>query len=140
MMILQEAPEVATLGLDELARRCRDDIQRYQQNGTPNAQSANGMELFRRAVALHDESAWRHIYDLYRGVVITWAKAFAGADGILRCEHDEQEALVNEAFGRFSCAFTAAHLAECASLSAILQYLKRCTRSTVFDEKRRRQM
>lgn len=139
-MVQQDTGALVQLDLDELVRRCRDDIQQYQQHGPPNARSAYVMELFRRAVAMHDENAWESIYDLYRGVVLGWARAYAGADGIVRCAYVEQDAFVNTAFARFSCAFTAKHLEGCTSVSAILHYLKLCTRSAVVDEMRRLQV
>jgi DNA-directed RNA polymerase specialized sigma24 family protein len=130
----------ALLSLDELAHRCQDEIWRYQHDGTPNAHSPYGMELYRRAVTMHDEDAWSLIYDLYRGLVISWINTYACLKGRIRYDLEEQDALVNTVFGRFFCAFTVEHLAQCPSIASILYYLKLCTRSTVFDALRRRRV
>lgn len=124
------------LHLNELALRCQDDILQFQQHGQSNSCSPYGMELFRRAILLHDEAAWSCIYELFQGVVGSWIKMYAGTDGIVTCNYEEVARLVNTAFARFSCAFSAQHLERCASVFAILRYLKLCTRSAVFDEMR----
>jgi DNA-directed RNA polymerase specialized sigma24 family protein len=98
------------------------------------------MELYRRAVAMRDERAWSLIYDLYRGLVMSWINTYTYVKGMIRCDLEEQDALVNTAFARFFCAFTAEHLAQCPSIASILFYLKLCTRSTVFDALRRQQV
>lgn len=133
-VIRQEDVPARHFQLNELARQCQDDIQQFQQHGRANSHPLSSMELFQRAILQRDEGAWSYIYDLYRGVVGSWIKMYAGADGIVRCDYEEVATLVNATFARFSCAFSPQHLERCTSVSAILRYLKLCTRSTVFDE------
>jgi hypothetical protein len=139
-LMIQEDIPAGQLALTELAHRCQDDIQRYQQHGVPNSHSPYGMELFQRAILQHDEGAWSYIYDLYQGVVGSWVRIYAGADGVIRCDYEETATLINSAFARFSRAFRAEHLARCPSVASILQYLKLATRSAVFDEMRQVQI
>ena len=139
LLLIQEDVPLDHLDLHELARRCRGDIRQYQQQGTPNARSANLMELFRRAITLRNDDAWSILYELFGDLVGSWVRTYVGGGEAVGSDYEEIATLVNAAFAGFSCAFHADHLARCSSVAAILRYLKLATRSTVYDELRRSQ-
>src|SRR5581483_597870 len=112
-----------TLSVSDLARRCREETQRYLRR-EPYAERYCH-ELFRRAILARDEDAWAALYHQYAGVVRRWLGALP--------DDDED---VTTVFERFWKALDAAKFARFGSLSAILQYLKMCAHTTRLDKAR----
>lgn len=112
-----------TLSVSDLARRCREETQRYLRR-EPYAERYCH-ELFRRAILSRDEDAWAAVYHQYVGVVRRWLGA---------APDDDED--VTAVFERFWKALDSTKFARFGSLSAILQYLKMCAHTTRLDKAR----
>jgi RNA polymerase sigma factor (sigma-70 family) len=90
------------------------------------------MELFRRALAEHDDAAWSAVYAVYSGLIRHWIGALRLADpGVV-----DADDLVNATFERLWHAVDGPKFACFPSLSALLQYLKMCTRCAAITHQR----
>jgi len=89
--------------------------------------------LFRRAILLQDEQAWSGIYELYNAVVCSWILCRPAT------VHGELEALVNEAFAKFSRNIGPERLKDFSSVGALLAYLRCCATSVLADHYRSQQ-
>jgi hypothetical protein len=115
-----------SLSVTEIARRCREETERYLRGELAVDQFC--MELFRRALVLHDEAAWAYLYQQYADMVRHW----------LGARHDAAlDGEVSVVFTRFWRAVDATKFLRFASLAAVLKYLKMCARATLLDEARR---
>lgn len=88
------------------------------------------LELFRRAIVQRDDWAWACIFDLYTPLAKTWIVHYPGASFL----PEEREDLVAGAFAKFALALTPTHWTECHAVAGLLDYLKRCIHSVVFNE------
>jgi hypothetical protein len=122
------------LPLNELARRCREETQRFLR-GEPR-EDAFCFEVFQRAVALRDDDAWEAIMSQYRGIVL----AYVGQHTAPAMLHEPDEYWVNRAFQRFWTAVGPERFAQFPDLAALLKYLKMCIHSEVMDEVRARKL
>ena len=89
--------------------------------------------MFRRAILLQDEQAWSGIYELYNAVVCSWILCRPAT------VHGELEALVNEAFAKFSRNIGPERLKDFSSVGALLAYLRCCATSVLADHYRSQQ-
>jgi DNA-directed RNA polymerase specialized sigma24 family protein len=91
-------------------------------------------ELFRRAILSQDEQAWSGIYGLYNAVVCSWILC-----RLPTVQREDLDALVNEAFVKFSRSIGPARLKGFSSVGALLAYLKCCAGSVLADHRRSQQ-
>jgi DNA-directed RNA polymerase specialized sigma24 family protein len=121
------------LSVDELARRCRQETQKYM-GGHPH-DDAYGLELFRRAIIHHDQTAWKAIYAEYQALVTLWVQRHSRFESI----NEEATFFVNAAFARFwhTASRHTARL-QFNDLGGLLRYLRLCVYSVIEDECRRR--
>jgi RNA polymerase sigma factor (sigma-70 family) len=122
------------LDYDELARRCRQESERYLAGRSHDETYC--FELFRRAIFDHDQMAWQAVYAQYQALVTHWVRQHSKFQPI-----DEEPAFfVNAAFAGFwrrvSKLETTLHF---NNLGQLLQYLKYCAHSAIEDEYRRQQ-
>jgi hypothetical protein len=113
------------LSVMEIARRCREETARYLRGNLSLDQFC--MELFRRALVLHDEAAWAYLYRQYADMVRHWLGAHREAT---------LDAAVSGVFTRFWKAVDGAKFLSFTSLAGVLKYLKMCARATLLDEAR----
>jgi DNA-directed RNA polymerase specialized sigma24 family protein len=102
-----------------------------RDNGQPHS-DAFGVELFRRAVADRDPSAWEAVVQQYRGLVRTWVRAHAA---FASCRADADDIAIR-AFARFWGAVGPDRQAHFTELAASMRYLKMCVHSVLLDEVR----
>jgi DNA-directed RNA polymerase specialized sigma24 family protein len=122
------------LSVDELARRCRQEAERFLA-GRPHNE-AYGLELFRRAIINRDQAAWQAIYAQYQALVARWVRHHAK----FQSTNEEAVFFVNGAFARFWHAVSKQERGlQFDSLASLLGYLKRCVHSAIEDECRRQQ-
>jgi DNA-directed RNA polymerase specialized sigma24 family protein len=100
-----------------------------QSPAAPGA--ADGLDLFRRAVAGRDPDAWRDLHARYHGLVRAWL-----ARHPLAGRADDLDDLATRAFERFWRAVGPAQLAAFPSLAAALGYLRRCAVAALLDAAR----
>lgn len=129
------ASSVASLAIQELARRCSEETNKFLKQAVSNDRFC--LELFRRAIIRRDDDAWSCVYQQYAPLVLTWVTQHQSVAPYLG--QDGSAPLVNAAFAKFSQALTPAKMENFGSLAAILKYLKMCVHSVVADEVRTRQ-
>jgi len=128
----QSSNTLATLSMKELEYQCARENLKFRTEHCPD--DRYGRELFRRAIAQRDESAWTCILSLYSPLVLSWISQYTQASPILRL--NGPALLVNTAFAKFSHALTPAKWQNFNSLAALLKYLKFCAHSALLDEVR----
>jgi DNA-directed RNA polymerase specialized sigma24 family protein len=118
--------------LVELARRCREETQRFLR-GEPR-DDGFCFEVFQRAVAGRDDAAWEAIMAQYRGIIL----AYIGQHSVASSMHESDDYWVNRAFQRFWSAVGPERFGQFADLASLLKYLKLCVHSVLMDEVRTR--
>lgn len=113
-----------TLTVQELSRLCQEETGRYLRR-EPYAERFC-LELFRRAIVQHDETAWSSVYSQYTGAVRQW----------LGLPPDEADEGIAATFERFWRAINGEKFQRFGSLSAVLQYLKMCAQTVRIDRMR----
>ena len=101
---------------------------------TNGADSAAGLELFRRAIEEGDEAAWHDVVEIYRSVLLIQA----GRQVVRGLVLEDDGFCVDRAFQRFWGASRAGRIRRFDDLAAILKYLKMCLGSVLLDEARAR--
>jgi RNA polymerase sigma factor (sigma-70 family) len=128
------ATAASSLTVEDLARRCREEAHNYRSERP--YEDAYGLELFQRALVDRDQEAWRVLYDQYEGLVAGWIRRHSKFPDT----QEEAEFLVNAAFVRlWRTAARRGGRLQFDTLVQVLGYLRRCARSAVEDEFRRRQ-
>jgi DNA-directed RNA polymerase specialized sigma24 family protein len=120
------------LPLTELARRCREETQRFLGGG--DRDDAYCFEIFQRAVVHRDDDAWAAIVGQYRGIVLSYVSQHSAA-GVLR---ETDDYWINRAFQRFWTAVSPDRFGHFPDLPSLLKYLKMCVHSVLMDEMRSR--
>jgi DNA-directed RNA polymerase specialized sigma24 family protein len=129
--LLPEAmPRPRSMSVTALVAAHRAEMSK-RDNGRPNS-DAFGVELFRRAVADRDPSAWEAVVQQYRGLVRTWVRGHA-AYASSRADADD---IAIHAFARFWSAVGPDKQAVFTELAASMRYLKMCVHSVLLDEVR----
>jgi len=90
------------------------------------------LELFRRAIIMHDEEAWASIYHHYEPVVRNWVSEYRR--GFHTPGRENYALLVHSTFAKLALALTPARMERLNRFTAVLHYLKRCARSAVCEE------
>jgi hypothetical protein len=102
----------------------------HQPHCTPTCDAC--LDVFRLAIVVGDQHAWRELHRRYQRHVSGWCRqASAGAPADI-------EELVNLTWQRFWQYFTAEKLESATTIAAVLQYLKLCAGSVVVDAVRAR--
>jgi DNA-directed RNA polymerase specialized sigma24 family protein len=123
---------VQGLSLVELARRCREQTQRFLEGGERD--DAYCFEIFHRAVVGRDNAAWEAIVAQYRGIVL----AYVGQHTAAAMLRESDDYWINRAFQRFWSAIGPDRFSQFPDLPSLLKYLKLCVHSVLMDELRAR--
>jgi DNA-directed RNA polymerase specialized sigma24 family protein len=123
---------VRELPIVELARRCREETQRFLRGD--DRDDSFCFEIFQRAVVDRDNDAWEAIVAQYRGIVLAYVNQHTAA-AVLR---EPDDYWINRAFQRFWGAVGAERFGRFPDLPALLKYLKMCVHSVLMDEVRAR--
>lgn len=122
-----DAAAAGALSLAVLVSRCRVETDHFYANRPHDPRFA--YELFRRALAERNETAWVELYTLYRPLVEGWIKR----SGSLALTGEHGDTFVSAAFARLWRAIPPARLADFPTLAALLNYLQRCAGCVVID-------
>jgi DNA-directed RNA polymerase specialized sigma24 family protein len=125
-------PRLELLSISELAHHCSEETVKFLKQHASN--DLYCLELFRRAIGEHDDSAWACIYQQYAPLVLTWVTQHQSV--VMLVGQDGYAALVNAAFAKFAQALTPVKMSNFDALAAVLKYLKMCVHSVVADEVR----
>jgi DNA-directed RNA polymerase specialized sigma24 family protein len=123
--------EIATA---DLAHLCQEESERYRHH---QAQAqGHCYELFRRAIAGHNQEAWTALYAQYRRLLAQWIGG----------PYDRIDERINGAWGRFWKATASSEASDEASanfiqkfdgISQVLTFLRLCAQSERIDDHRR---
>ena len=105
----------------------------YEMNRYRNKESSNDrycLEVFRRAVVLHDEDAWTFLQRQFSENARIWLSRHPGRDAALR--YDSEQSYIDEAFRRFWQALSE-HQLMFTTLASALSYLHFCLNSAIMD-------
>ena len=94
-------------------------------------QDQEGLELFRRALAQHDDDAWSLLVERYQGLVLAWVRNHARHD--LAYRYHNSEYYVALAFERFWQATARNRALSFTSIEAALSYLKASLNGAILD-------
>jgi RNA polymerase sigma factor (sigma-70 family) len=122
-----DPPAIGALEVAALAHRCHEETTQFLAQRPSH--DAFCMELFRRALVEREEDAWRAVYATYTILVRRWITTL----GLATQAGVEADDLVNAAFERLWHAISGTKFARFQSLSALIQYLKMCTRCAALD-------
>lgn len=116
------------MSLSELADRCASEISRYSHKEAYD--DTYCLEIFRRALLLHDEGAWGLLQERFGPTVSSWVRRHPSREAAYR--HDTEENYVALAFARFWVASVNNQL-EFHSLAAALRFLHSCLNTAILD-------
>jgi len=119
------------LSLESLVQCCAEETAKFRRREEYDPRPC--LELFRRAIVLQDQAAWKAVYQHYRLQVLAWVRRHWAYSN----QAEPAEALVNEAFSRFWQAMTPQRFARLQTLGGIMAYLRRCVDSAVREAYRR---
>jgi hypothetical protein len=119
--------DLSSLNISSLAHLCRQATNRYFLHKAND--DSYCLELFRRAIAEKDETAWFVVINQYENLVKAWVQrhqSFPLAD-------EDVNYFVNRSFDSFWTAFSRnpSKLSKFQNIKSLLQYLKLCTHTAV---------
>jgi len=126
--------------VDALAQKCAQETKlyfKYQSHDTSYC-----FELFRRAIAEHNDLAWKALIVQYKPSVARWVNRWADKHPDFPLASEEEEDFIAEAFERFWKYFTPEKFGRSQELEDVLKYLKMCVNGAISDiwrKMRRRQ-
>lgn len=116
------------MSLTLLAEHCAQEINKYRHNEPSN--ESYGLEIFRRAVVLHDQEAWATLQCQFTENVRFWLARHTCRDAALR--HESEQDYIDHAFRRFWQAVSDQSLTF-TSLASALRYLRLCLHCAIMD-------
>ena len=118
---------VSTLTLAGLSQRCAEETRRWTQRLEATLQYC--FELFRRAIALHDQEAWELVLAQYQRLMQSWVSRHPQfvATG------EAVDYFVNGACAKLWVRITPERFANFPDVRSILRYLQMCLHSAVTD-------
>jgi DNA-directed RNA polymerase specialized sigma24 family protein len=119
------------MSVEDLAQKCAQETQHFRWNQASDTQYC--FELFRRAIANHDQVAWDKVITLYQWQVERWVRRYPD----FQPSRDDEQDFVFEAFERFWKYFTPDKLNKSKNLAAVLSYLHMCVNGSVLDHRRK---
>jgi DNA-directed RNA polymerase specialized sigma24 family protein len=93
-----------------------------------------GYELFRRAIAESDQTAWAAVYQRYRPMLVSWASR---NNTTLQANEDYGD-VADQAFERAWRAMTPSRFGQFPNLATVLAYLRTCVAAVLIDSSRAR--
>jgi len=120
-------PDVSALTLAGLSQRCAEETRRWTQRLEATLQYC--YELFRRAIALHDQEAWELVLSQYQRLMQSWVSRHPQfvATG------ETVDYFVNGACAKLWVRITPERFNNFPDVRSILRYLQMCLHSAVTD-------
>lgn len=128
--------DLQRLPLSDLALFCAHELQVFTEGGAPN--DLYPVELFRRAVVLHDSAAWGCIYRQYAPFVLPSLLQHPQAQQLL--EQNEPAALLDAVLSTFAAGLNEEKLARLNAQALLMKYLRACVHTTIADANRGQQL
>jgi hypothetical protein len=127
-MNIQVDQPLGEMSLMMLAESCAQEINKHRHNEPSDERY--GLEIFRRAVALHDNDAWAILQIQFAENVRFWLARHTCRDAALR--HESEQDYIAHAFRRFWLAVSEQTLTF-TSLAGALRYLRLCLHCAIMD-------
>ena len=118
------------LPLEEVARRCAEETQKYSRHAPSEPQFC--FELLRRALADAEADAFTWVYRIYERQVLRWVYQHRS----FQQTGETAEFFANSAFDRFYFALRGPKFEKFDSLPKLLTYLKACVYTAVAQYRR----
>ncbi|GCF08813.1 sigma-70 family RNA polymerase sigma factor [Dictyobacter arantiisoli] len=122
-------PRVQRMSLTELVKNCQVEMQRYCRGEADD--ECYALEIFRRAMKLHDPLAWDALQQCFSGLVFTWMRRHSRRERA--CSLDSEENYVAQAFTRFWQASINNAELHFFSLASALNYLRASLNGAIMD-------
>jgi DNA-directed RNA polymerase specialized sigma24 family protein len=116
------------MSLSELADRCASEISKYSHKEAYD--DTYCLEIFHRALLLHDAVAWELLQQRFGPTVSSWVRRYPSREAAYR--YNTEENYVALAFERFWVASVNNQL-EFHSLAAALRFLHSCLNTAILD-------
>jgi len=116
------------MSLTLLAEYCTQEMNKYRQNEPDDERY--GLEIFRRAVTLHDHDAWATLQRQFTENVRFWFAHHTYRDAALR--YDNEQSYIDDTFERFWQSVSNRALTF-TSLAGVLRYLRLCLHCAIID-------
>lgn len=137
--------DLRSLALEQLIQRCHTTTVQYLRTHDAGGDSSYCLELFRRALQDHDESAWAFIYTTYsteeflgEHYILKWVRSWLhGRHGAMIRSAFTEEEIVHEVWLRFAHS-DAARAFSFETMSQLMSYLRRLINNFMMDVARRR--
>ena len=137
--------DLRSLALEQLIQRCHTTTVQYLRTHDAGGDSSYCLELFRRALQDHDESAWAFIYTTYsteeflgEHYILKWVRSWLhGRHGAMIRSAFTEEEIVHEVWLRFANS-DAARAFSFETMSQLMSYLRRLINNFMMDVARRR--
>ncbi|GCE20606.1 hypothetical protein [Dictyobacter kobayashii] len=120
---------VSSLSLAELAYFCKEEMRKYCRGEVADDRYA--LEIFRRAMKLHDAQAWDVLQQCFSGIVHTWMRRHSKRERAYAL--DSEENYVAQAFTRFWQASINNTELKFTSLASALNYLRASLNGAIMD-------
>jgi hypothetical protein len=127
-MELRVDPPLAEMSLMMLAEYCAQEVNKYRHN--ESSDECYCLEVFRRAVILHDHEAWAILQRQFTENVRCWFARHAYREAALR--HESEQDYIDHAFQRFWQAVSDQALTF-TTLASALRYLRLCLHCAIMD-------
>lgn len=117
------------MSLSELADRCASEISKYSHK--EEYDDTYCLEIFRRALLLHEHAAWELMQQRFSPTVSSWVRRHPSREAAYR--HESEENYVSLTFARFYVASVNNSQLAFNSLAAALRFLHACLNSAILD-------
>ena len=127
--VMQESSGLPGLALDELARHCAQQTDRYRRQLEHDLRYC--LEIVRRAIRRRDERAWEIFEEQSGSQVASWVRRHPGYD---QCSEGVDD-LVRHAFEKLWTTFSTdlSKIDRFTSYPRWMQYLQTCVHSVIID-------
>lgn len=122
-------PIVSSMSLLELMRSCKEEMGNYCRGEVGD--DCYALEIFRRAMKLHDAQAWDVLQQCFSGIVHTWMRRHSKRERAYAL--DSEENYVAQAFTRFWQASVNNSELKFNSLASALNYLRASLNGAIMD-------
>lgn len=134
VVMSNENDHLHNMPLNDLAEKCGQETERYYHAKGDDSKGHDPrycLELFRRAIEVHDEGAWYAVVTQYKSQVEKWVYGHVHFHDVTK--RDDPDDLIAQVFERFWKSYTADKFARSGELKGVLKYLKMCVHGVVTD-------
>jgi hypothetical protein len=129
LVSISSSSHMHTMSLEDLTRCCQEEIRKYSRGESSDDRYA--LEIFQRAMIMHDSQAWDRLQQCFSGIVYSWIRRHARRDRAYAL--DSEENYVAQTFTRFWQASMNNPQLQFTSLAAAINYLRASLNGAIMD-------